>query len=162
MPCGNTAVPKPVPPVKQALAEYLASSGAAAIGLPEWEAIRRRFPATSAGYLRRLVRQAGLPLAPLVEGVRQDSAAELERTLLALQAEYSAADPAGRQACRRLVIEAKDHARLSLRRSSPDKAAPRREAMQWMIVWLENPAAFPAWLRLRKKTLASPAPPADE
>lgn len=101
-----------------------------------------------------------MPLAPLVEGVRQDSCAELERTLLAIDREHAAAAEAGEQsrarACRRAVIEAKDHARLALRnpKTHPEKAAGKEEMILWMLTWLENPGVFAAWLRLRKQALA--------
>jgi hypothetical protein len=149
------------PPVKQALADHLASTGVEAVGLPEWEAILRRFPESTPGYLRRLLRDSGLPLAPLVEGVRQDSLDELERTLRALEVEYAAAGRAGQQSCRRLVIDAKDHARLALRRLAPGRAAERREMIEWMIVWLENPSAFPTWVHLRRRSLVKLAAQAD-
>lgn len=96
------------------------------------------------GYLRRLVRECGIPLDPLVEGVRQSSLGELERTLLALAA-------SDRAAARRLVIQGKDHARLALKRLSGAERAGRQEMILWMLTWLENPDAFPIWLRLRKK-----------
>jgi hypothetical protein len=98
----------------------------------------------SESYLRRLVRECGIPLDPLVEGVRQSSFGELERTLLALAA-------VDRAAARRLVIEAKDHARLASRRLAGSARADREEMILWMLTWLENPDAFPVWLRLRKK-----------
>lgn len=96
----------------------------------------------------------------MVEGVRQDCFEELERTLLAIDREYAAAleaaDPARAQACRRLVIEAKDHARLALRRPAthPQNAARKEEMILWMLTWLENPGVFAAWVRLRKQALA--------
>lgn len=113
----------------------------------------------SPAYLRRLLRQAGVPLAPLVEGVRQESFESLERTLLALHEEYmkarDAADRQRQRQCRQLVIEAKDHARWALRRAKDDQQKRQREEMiQWMLVWLENPEIFPQWLRLRKRQLA--------
>lgn len=109
--------------------------------------------------MRRLLRASGLPLTPLVEGVRQDSFEELERTLLALESEYSAAVSAGQRerarACRRAVIQAKDHARLAARNPKTDsvKAAQKGEMVLWMLTWLENPSVFAAWLALRKAAL---------
>ena len=99
-----------------------------------------------------------------MEGVRQESFEELERTLLALDREYAAALEAGRQAraraCRRAVIEAKDHARLVLRnpKTHPDKAGQKQEMILWLLTWLENPGVFPAWLALRKQALAAQEP----
>ncbi|HWR52434.1 MAG TPA: hypothetical protein VN428_15085 [Bryobacteraceae bacterium] len=77
--------------------------------------------------------------------MRQSGFEELERTLAALV-------ECDRAAARRLVIEAKDHARLALRRE-PDAA--REEMILWMLTWLENPEAFLIWVRLRKRQRAS-------
>ncbi len=100
-----------------------------------------------------------MPLDPLVEGVCQDAFPALERTLLALAGEYQRAVESGRReraaACRRLVMTAKDHARWVLRnpRSSTEKKAQKQEMLLWLMTWLENPAVFPAWLRLRKQAV---------
>jgi hypothetical protein len=100
-----------------------------------------------------MLRESGVALAPLVEGVRQDTFEDLERTLLALEREYAAGDEARRSACRREVIAAKDRARWAQRRLA--EADPRREIRAemflWMLTWLENPSVFPAWLALRKR-----------
>ena len=90
-------------------------------------------------------RDADVPLAPMVEGVRQEVLEGLERTLRALLNEYEAGDAARRVAVRRLVIEAKDHAKLAAR-----KNPAKQEMILWMLTWLENPPLFPAWLKLRK------------
>jgi hypothetical protein len=104
------------------------------------EELRKVLGPVSDSYLRRLLRESGAALHPLVEGVRQSGFEELERTLLALL-------ECDRTAARRLVIEAKDHAKLALRRE-PDPA--REEMILWMLTWLENPEAFPIWVRLKK------------
>jgi len=149
--------------VKRLLGEYLAGRGTGPVTETEWEEIRARFDTASSGYLRRLLRDSGLPLAPLVEGVRQQDLDNLERSLIALERVYSEADrDARRSACRAAVIEAKDHARLALRRGDAGKLAAREEMIRWMLVWLENPAAFPSWVRLRKTRLADAAGTADE
>jgi hypothetical protein len=97
-------------------------------------------------------------MAPLVEGVRQDSLAALEGSLLSLGEEYARAQQAGdrerARTCRRLVIQAKDHARWALRRGH----AGKEEMILWMLTWLENPGVFPAWVELRKKLVAEPRP----
>jgi hypothetical protein len=31
-----------------------------------------------------------------------------------------------------------------------EKKAQKEEMIQWMLVWLENPGIFPAWVKLRK------------
>lgn len=122
-----------------------------------WAELLERLAPISRSDLRRLLRQCGAPLAPLVEGVRQDSFADLERTLFALDHEYAAAidvgDTAGARACRELVIEAKDHARFAARsaKCTPDERAAKEEMILWMLTWLENPAVFSTWLELRKR-----------
>lgn len=122
----------------------------------EWAALLERFAPISEGYLRRLLRQSGVAMAPLVEGVRQDSLEELERSLRALGEEYAAAVAAGdvarARACRRPAIEAKNHARWALRRGA-DRAV-KDEMILWLLTWLENPAVFPVWVETRKRVLA--------
>ncbi len=114
----------------------------------------------SEGHLRRLLRETGIPLAPLVEGIRQDGFEQLERTLLEIDREYADAvagrDARRAQVCRRAVITAKDHARFALRspKRSPDERAAKEEMILWMLTWLENPGVFPAWLELRKRARA--------
>jgi len=93
----------------------------------------------------------------LVEGVRQDSFESLEHSLLRLAEVYAEArdkaDAATADRCRRIVIEAKDHARLAARspKASPIKQAEKQAMIEWMLIWLENPGVFPAWARLRKR-----------
>jgi hypothetical protein len=86
-----------------------------------------------------------------VEGVVQNSAEDLARTLRALQAEYEASDAARRLRIRKLVMEAREHCRWSLRRLHDDvaRAEEKQEAFLWMTTWLENPVVFEEWLRLR-------------
>jgi len=123
----------------------------------EWRDLLARLAPISESYLRRLLRATGLPLSPLVEGVRQDSFEALERTLLAIDREYAealaAGDRARARACRRRVIEAKDHARLALRKAPPAKKPGRDEMILWLLTWLENPAVFRLWLPLRKEAV---------
>lgn len=105
----------------------------------EFAALRHEF-AVSESYLRKLLRQSGQPLAPAVEGVRQDNFDHLERTLLALSPEH-----------RPLVLAAKQHARLATRSPRVDRRI-KGEMIRWMDVWLSDPALFPAWVALRRRT----------
>ena len=89
---------------------------------------------------------------PLVEGVRLDSLDEAERTLRALAALYTEAP----SQTRKLVIQAKDHARQALARDAdPARSALRRELIEWMIVWVNDPAVFPVWVQLRRQAIES-------
>ena len=133
---------------KARLAEYLARTHPPRITALEWNEIARELAPVSESYLRNLLRSCGVPLHPLIEGVRQESLENLERTLGQLLAEYESGDAAIKRNCRDLVIRAKDHARFAL-----PKKPEKEEMVLWMITWLENPAAFPVWLSLRKRRL---------
>lgn len=107
--------------------------------------------------LRDLLRESDYPLAPLVEGVRQDDFASLERTLLALAQCYQqaaeAGDTARQKQCRQAAIAAKDHARLVQRNpaTGEEKRAQKQEVILWLLTWLENPGVFETWVALRKR-----------
>lgn len=96
----------------------------------------------------------------MVEGVSQDSFAELERTLIALQQGYEAA-AGNRRTYRVAVITAKDHAKWALRKQGIDPARKleKEEMLLWMLTWLENPALFSTWLAIRKRAAAAGDPP---
>jgi hypothetical protein len=54
------------------------------------------------------------------------------------------------------VIAAKDRAKFLA--ANPNTAAEmqaeKTEMAQWMLVWLENPEVFPAWVDARKRAMA--------
>ena len=142
---------RPKRPGKRAeLAAWIERTQATRIGEAEYDALRRDL-AISDSYLRKLLRESGAPLAPMVEGVRQGNLDELEASLMALLSEYQTGDPARRAAVRRLVITAKDHARWAAKR--PEKHAEKEEMVLWLLTWLENPPVFPEWVRLRRVQL---------
>ena len=86
-------------------------------------------------------------MEPLVAGVDQSSFQALEASLLALLEVYH---EGSERACRRLVIQAKDHARWASRRAKDEaKRREKQEMVEWMLTWLENPAVFPPWARIR-------------
>jgi hypothetical protein len=121
----------------------------ARIGEREWAMLHVELAPISGSHLRRLLRESGVPLAPLVEGVRQETFDALESSLLNLLAEYERGDAAAKASVRRSVIEAKDHARWAAR--IPDKRAEKQEMALWILTWLENPPLFPQWVRLRRE-----------
>jgi len=135
---------------KSRLLQFLERTRPAVITAAEWGVIAAELAPISETYLRDLLRNCGLALDPLIEGVRQDTLDNLERTLLQLETQYDAGDREIRRACRALVIRAKDHARFALAKK-PEK----QEMILWMITWLENPSAFPLWIELRKRELHS-------
>lgn len=146
---------------RRAELEAWASAGRPArIGEAEWADLRAMLAPISEHYLRKLLRESGLPLSVMVEGVRQEDLESLDRTLAGLSAEYgkaaAAADRERMRACRRAVITAKDHARLVQRRQPAARDA-KQEMILRMMTWLDNPPLFPAWLRLRNAANANPA-----
>jgi hypothetical protein len=141
---------------RKKLAEYLARTQPAQISATEWNELRAELAPIPDRALRQLLRDCGVPLASEIDGIRQDSLVEMERTLLAVLADYEQGDSQRRQLCRNVVITAKDHARLALRRLPQEdpRRADKEEMILWMLTWLENPGVFAAWLDLRKKMLA--------
>lgn len=140
-----------MPGTKRAkLDQWIAHHQPSFIGQAEFEQLAEELGPVSESYLRKLLRESGIPLAPMVEGVRQSNLGALELSLLALLAEYESGHAAHRQAVRKLVITAKEHARW----------AGKPEHLLWLTTWLENPPLFPAWARLRRATAAAlqPAP----
>jgi hypothetical protein len=93
---------------------------------------------------------------PPYAGVDQSGFEALEKSLRAIGEVYAASGQQDRpdkaRLCREVVIEAKDHARLASRnqRLSDEKRALKQEMVEWMLVWLDDPAMFPAWVDLRK------------
>lgn len=119
---------------------------------PEWLELQAALAPISENYLRRLLREADVELAPMVAGVRQGSFDELEQSLAALWGEYESGDTRRRSAVRKLVIVAKEHAHWAMRRAAAgsEKRAEKEEMSLWLATWLENPGLFPEWVRLRK------------
>lgn len=113
-------------------------AGVALVNTVEWERLRAELAPISESYLRRLLRASGVPLAPEVEGVRQEDFAALERTLLATTD-------------RAAVLLAKRHAELAWRSPRANRAV-KTEMIEWMRVWLETPDAFAVWMERRKST----------
>jgi hypothetical protein len=136
------------------LACWLEERHPARIGEAEFALLRAELAPVSESYLRRLLRECGMPLDPMVEGVRQATFAELEASLLRLLAEYQSSDPPRRTAVRRLVITAKEHARLAAR--NPAKRSEKEEMILWLTTWLENPPVFREWVSLRRR-IAGPS-----
>jgi len=142
---------------KLRLADYLAEAAPAEITEAVWLDLLARLAPVSESYLRDLLRATGLPFAQPYAGVRQHTFEELEQSLRELGAAYAAALAAGDREraryCRRQVIAAKDRAKFlaASSRQPDDKRAQKRQMADWMLVWLEYPGLFPAWVEARKK-----------
>lgn len=157
-PWRDTAVARSEQPFKQQLRLYLETSRPAAIDEAVWRHLLGSLKGISESYLRELLLSTGLPFEQPFAGIRQHSFEELEQSLREMLAVYESARAAGDRAraryARRQVIAAKDRAKFLARnpRTPPDKSAIKLEMAQWMLVWLENPPVFPAWVEARKRT----------
>ena len=142
--------------VKQAFREYLETRRPAAIDEAVWNELRTTLEPVSESYLRDLVRATRLPFAQPWTGIRQHTFEELEQSLHDLLPVYEKASAEGDREraryCRRQVIAAKDRARVIAGnpRTPPEKQALKREMVEWMLVWLENPPVFPSWVKQRR------------
>jgi hypothetical protein len=137
---------------KTKLEAYFAKRKPERIDETVWSELVVHLAPVSSSYLRELLKSAGLPLDPLIEGVRQDSLEEAERTLVALSCMYSESSGERRARVRAAVIESKDRLRWSLKRDSDDseRRALKQEILLWTMTWLENPLVFESWLAIRK------------
>jgi hypothetical protein len=130
----------------------------AEISEERWRELSALLAPVSESYLRDLLQAAGLSVEQPFGGVRQSSFEDLEASLLEMEKVYSKAvakhDRERANACRRVVIQAKDRARLVSRNLKVDAEKRRRKAemVEWMLVWLENPGIFESWVALRKKS----------
>jgi hypothetical protein len=142
------------------LGEFLAVRHPAVITGELWKELLTGLAPVSESYLRELLLQTGLPFEQPYAGVRQHTLDELEASLSELLQVYREAIAAGNRPharyVRRQVIGAKDRARFlaSNPRTPPDKQGLKREMVEWMMTWLENPEIFPAWVMARKQVLA--------
>jgi formamidopyrimidine-DNA glycosylase len=158
----NTAAAAASKPVKRRLAEYLAERRPAAITEAVWRVLLETLAPVSEGYLRELLWASGLPFDQPWAGVRQHTLEELEESLRALGRVYAEAMETGGRAraryCRRQVLAARSRAKFLAAnpRTSPEKKALKSEMAQWMLVWLENPEVFPAWVEARKRAMGTP------
>ena len=160
MPPRNTVVPSRGNKSKKTqLGEFLARRKLGEIRETEWRELVALLSPISESYLRKLLEENNISVEPPFGGVRQKTFGELEQSLLDFERVYTVAKESGdrdrAQLCRSVVIQAKDHARLAARspNTAQEKKAVKEEMIQWMLVWLENPGVFPAWVRLRRPKL---------
>jgi hypothetical protein len=81
---------------------------------------------------------------------------ELEASLREFQRMY-ADEPPRRRELRDVVIGTKDRVRFASRnpKVSAEKRAAKEEMVQWMLVWLDDPAMFGDWVTLRRGQLTA-------
>jgi hypothetical protein len=139
---------------KRLLRDYLAERRPAAITETVWRDLRRELAPVSESYLRDLLRATGLPFDQPWAGIRQHTLEELEESLRGMLRVYREAMESGSKEraryCRRQVIAAKDRAKFLAK-----KYPAKQEMVGWMLVWLEDPDMFPAWVEARKSHLGA-------
>jgi hypothetical protein len=114
------------------------------IGETEWLELRAALPDIS----ESTIRGSGVPIAQPWCGVKQHTMDELETSLRELSEIY-ASHPHLRRYCRDQVIAAKARARFL-----SGKHALKTEMVEWMLVWLGDPAVFPMWATLRRNAIS--------
>lgn len=130
--------------------DFVAARGWEAIGEREWQELRLALSDIS----ETTVRQAGVPIGAPWRGVGVHSIDELEASLRELSRVYEARADL-RRYCRDQVIAAKDRARWAAKspRVEESKSRVKSEMVEWMLVWLDDPAMFPAWVELRRQRM---------
>ena len=124
--------------------QFCIERGWETIGEAEWNQLRAAVPDISESTIRA---GAGLPVGQPWLGVVQHSPDELENSLRDLGVVYETR-PDLRRYCRDQVIAAKERARR-LVATKPWKA----DMVEWMLVWLDDPAMFPAWIQVRRRQI---------
>ena len=140
---GARSAVRRIPNKKQRVLDLVTARGWGLIGEDEWKELRSALPDVS----EAIIRGSGIAIAQPWRGVAQHTIEELNQSLRELSSIYEQR-PDLRRYCRDQVIAAKDRARY-LSRIHPPKA----EMVEWMLVWLGDPAMFPAWGGLRKESL---------
>lgn len=135
---------------KTKLRDLIEQRGWRRIGEAEWKEIRLAIPEIVPEDLQVPEIQTDPPWS----GVRQHTLEELELSLGGLSDVYASREDLQRF-CRTLVIRAKDRARWASRNSRLDETrrSLKAEMVEWMLVWLGDPALFPAWVKIRTQTI---------
>lgn len=136
---------------KTQLQELLAQHQPPVIDPAFFSLLQQELHPISTAYLRRLLLQADAPLHPLVEGVRLDTFRHFCRSLFLLNEMHQRTGAETKTIIRRLIIDAKNHARWS------DKS----EMVEWLLVWLHDPTLFDTWAKLRLQVIEARLPPPE-
>lgn len=130
--------------------DFVGERGWSAIREPEWQAMREALPDIPESTLR----ECGLPLEMPWRGVASHTLDELEASLCEMTRVYQARDDL-RRYCRDEVIGAKERARWIAKSSKVEEGKRRLklEMTKWMLVWLDDPAMFPAWVQVRRRSM---------
>jgi hypothetical protein len=135
---------------KQRVLDFVAARGWGEVGEKEWRELRAALNDISESALRA----SGIAIAAPWRGVAAHSIDELESSMLEFSQVYETREDL-RRYCRDQVIAAKDSARWAARSSKVEESKRRMKAemVEWMLVWLDDPAIFPTWVQLRKQRM---------
>jgi hypothetical protein len=135
---------------RQRVRDVVAARGWDAIGENEWSELRSALGDISEATLRA----AGIPISAPWRGVAAHSIDELEASLRELSQVYRTRRDL-RRYCRDQVIAAKDRARWASRSPKVEESKRRMKAemVEWMLVWLDDPAIFATWAQLRRRNI---------
>lgn len=130
--------------------DFAALRGWDEIGENEWRELRSALPDISESTLRA----SGVRIAAPWSGVATHNIDDLGSSLSQLTHLYETR-PDLRRYARDQVIAAKDRARWAARNPKTSEATQRMKAemVEWMLVWLDDPAIFPTWVQLRKQKM---------
>jgi len=135
---------------KNRVLQFATERGWTEIGECQWQELRAALPDVSIA----TIRAAGLPIQPPWCGVPAHAIEQLDAALREFTAVYEARADLQRY-CRDEVIAAKDRARWAAKnpRAEEHQRALKAEMVEWMLVWLADPAVFPVWADLRREIL---------
>jgi hypothetical protein len=130
--------------------DFIAERGWTEIRESEWHELQAALPDVSESTLR----ECGIPIEVPWSGVNAHSFDRLEACLCELSRVYLERMELQRY-CRHQVIAAKERARWVSKsvNSDEDRRAMKAEMVRWMLIWLDDPALFPAWVRLRRQNM---------
>ena len=137
---------------KQRVRDFAAARGWGVIGEAEWSELKAALPDIS----ETTIRESGVSIASPWSGVAQHTWDGLEASLRQFSEVY-ASQPHLRRYCRDQVIAAKARARFASLSDKVEESKRRLKAemVVWMLVWLGDPALFPAWASIRRQRIES-------
>lgn len=130
--------------------EFLVARGWTRVGETEWRELAAAFPRITPATLTKV----GIAVDQPFRGVEQHTFEELEASLVEMADIYKTR-PELRVFSRKQVIAAKDRARWASRNLRAPEETRRRKAemLEWMLVWLDDPAMFATWVQVRRNRM---------
>jgi hypothetical protein len=131
--------------------EQIEARGWTRIEQAEWEELRGLFAVITENTLRKHASAPGVAIGQPWRGLDTASLESLELSLIEM-AEAYLTHP---REARRAVISTKDTTRFAARnpKVAADKRELKAEMVEWMLVWLGDPAMFEDWVKLRRAYL---------